>query len=289
MTSIKEKWITSFLADWTPEHWSAAAAWVTVFVAVVATILALRQYRLTQESNRTAMLSAAQQSELTQEANRNQVKAAIENSRLTQRLAEEEARPYVIAFMESSAASRFMIDLVIRNFGKTAAYDVQLRVEPVLKRTSDGDEVEKVWLPEVIPTLVPDQEWRTFFDFGVRRMKNADLPKTYRAIVSAKDYQGCELPETISSLDWGQYEGLMSTTVYTIHDAAKSLREMEKTIKRWREGIQGGLRVYVRDGDVRDERLEREYADRQAQHDRLVERVLRDGGVSEEQDRAGDG
>jgi hypothetical protein len=59
-------------------------------------------------------------------------------------------------------------------------------------------------------------------------------------------------------------------TVYGIHHAAKALRDIEKTVKRW--GDQGGgrgLLVWARDGDERQrrqkERVEAMRAEREAQ------------------------
>ncbi len=45
--------------------------------------------------------------------------------RRNRRLATEQTRPHVGMFMEPHAADWHLIELVVRNFGKTAAYDVQ--------------------------------------------------------------------------------------------------------------------------------------------------------------------
>lgn len=41
------------------------------------------------------------------------------------RLAAEQTRPHVAMFMEPHAADWHVIELVVRNFGKTAAYDIR--------------------------------------------------------------------------------------------------------------------------------------------------------------------
>jgi hypothetical protein len=50
------------------------------------------------------------------------VYAAFQQVRQARELREEQARPYVAVFMEPSTRSPRVIDLVIRNFGSTAAH-----------------------------------------------------------------------------------------------------------------------------------------------------------------------
>jgi hypothetical protein len=57
-----------------------------------------------------------------------------------------------------------------------------------------------------------------------------------------------------------------------MHHAAKSLREIEKKVGRWGEGISRGLAVTVRDGDRKD-------AERAGEEP--LEKWWREGGESE--------
>ncbi len=207
---------------WDPEDWSALAAWVTAGVALAAGMVAARQ------------LGEAR------------------------RLRLEQAQPYVAVYMESSAAEPHFIDLVMKNFGTTAATDVRLKVVPALQRTVQGGAPEDVWLPECIPVLVPGQEWRTWWDFGPERAET-DLPQRYEASVSYKDAHHRALPTTPAVLDWGAYLGRRWVSVYTMHDAAKALREMSKTLRKWQESPSGGLAVFTRDGDEKDQQKRERY------------------------------
>ncbi|TQS45886.1 hypothetical protein [Cryptosporangium phraense] len=209
---------------WGPADWSAVASFLTVIVALAASSIALRQVREAR------------------------------------RLREEQAQPYVVAFMEPSEASPQIIDLVVRNFGTTAATSVTLQSDPVLQRTSEGS-IEDVWLFDELPTLVPGQEWRTMWDFGPER-SSADLPERHRVTMAYRDSRNRKMKPTESILDWGAFKGRMWVNIYGVHHAAKALRDIDKKLGKWQEGVRGGVAVYVRDGDKRDEALQRRLDER---------------------------
>lgn len=237
--------IVAALDSWSPEAWAALAAWVTVGVAAAAGYVALGQLG---------------------EARGMRIEQA--------RLRHEQAQPYVVAYIESSAAGTWIYDLVVRNFGATAAHDVSLDISPAPRRSidekrrknsdagqlSDADQQsdaqqqpdENVWLPDRIPVLVPGQEWRTLWDTGLSRVKS-DLPDHHDATITYRDSQN-HAYTVCAALDWRTFKDQESVTVYGAHDAAKALREMSKAIAKWKEGPTGGLRVYVRDGDAKDRR-----------------------------------
>jgi len=212
---------------WTAEEWSAFGALVaaggaagTLVVAVVAALAAFRQVREARA------------------------------------LRQEQAQPYVAVYMEPSAATLQIIDLVVRNFGATAAYEVRLKIAPRPQRSVQGGGVEDVWLPDVLPTLVPGQEWRTMWDLG-RDRKDSGLPDQHRVEVVFSDSRGRAVSANYQ-LDWGAYKNRQWVVSYGIHDAAKALREISKTMAKWQESIHGGLAVYVRDGDEKDRRAREE-------------------------------
>lgn len=194
----------TILAAWSAAAWSAIAAWLTALVALAAGAIALRQV---------------------QEA---------------RRLREEQAQPYVVAFMESGRADPRFVDLVVRNFGKTSAYNVSMTIQPTPKRSTNGPETADVWIFEQLPVLVPGQDWRTLWDFGPDR-STSGLPDRHQAVVAFSDSQGHQLPELESVLDWEVYKGRQWVTTYGTHEVAKALREMSKTMRRWRESVPGGL------------------------------------------------
>jgi hypothetical protein len=207
-----------YVAAWTASEWAALAGWAAVCIAAIASFIALRQVREAR------------------------------------RLREEQSQPYVVAYMEPSAATPQIIDLVVRNFGTTVAHNVELKVDPPLRRSaaSTGDEQEEVWLFDRLPVLVPGQEWRTLWDFGPSRA-GSDLPDKHQVVVLYEDSRNRPLPPVKCILDWTPYKGRRWVTTYSLHDAAKALREINSKLSRWQEG--GGLRVWVRDGDARDQRM----------------------------------
>jgi hypothetical protein len=201
--------------DWKPDAWAALGTWTTAGVALVAGLVALGQ---------------------------------LAEARVLRR---EQAQPYVVAFIETSAAQpNNFVEIVARNFGATAAYDVRLKIDPPPRRATMSQQPD-VWLPERIPVLVPGQEWRTFWDAGHRRFES-DLPRHHKATVDFADSHGRRY--TLDSiLDWDAYFGRSQVSVYGTHHSAKALQEISTTMKRWQE-TGGGLAVHTRDGDTKDER-----------------------------------
>ncbi len=190
----------SVIADlwsWPAENWSAVAAWVTATIALVAGIVAVRQ---------------------------------LGEARTLRR---EQAQPYVAVFMDHSGVDPQFIDLVVRNFGDTAASDVVLKIEPPPQRAATSQQgYEAVWLPDSIPTLVPGQQWREMWDFTPDRAAG-ELPDRHEAEVTFKDSQG-EAYRFSYVLDWSATRSRLYIKEYGLHDAAKTLRDISKTLKRSR-------------------------------------------------------
>ncbi|MGV7360648.1 hypothetical protein PJH21_29910, partial [Mycobacterium kansasii] len=81
------------------------------------------------------------------------------------RAAAEQTRPHVGVFMEPHSADWHVIELVVRNFGQTAAYDIQFSFDkpPTVaeyESATDGyADVVELRLPRELPVLAPGQEW----------------------------------------------------------------------------------------------------------------------------------
>lgn len=138
---------------------------------------------------------------------------------------------------------------MLRNFGTTAAHDVRLTIDPAPRQAVF--EGGPLWLPRSIPVLAPGQEWRTLWDSGVR--SESDLPDRHEASVEYKDSDGRDLPPLRSILDFTAHKQ-GNVRVYGIHDAAKSLHEIEKQLKKWHRPGHSGLAVTAWNGDAADER-----------------------------------
>ncbi len=96
--------------------------------------------------------------------------------RRQQRVNAQQARPHVSMFMEPHSADWHVIELVVRNYGSMAAYDVSFAFPkpPTVARyehTEDGftDIVELTLPPQSLPELAPSQEWRTVWDSALDR------------------------------------------------------------------------------------------------------------------------
>lgn len=199
--------------DWV----SAIAAGLTFVVALVAAVIALRQLTQARELER------------------------------------EKAQPYVVAFMEESPLGPEAMDLVVRNYGQTAAREVRMTFEPKLYRAYRN---EDVYLPEVIPILAPGQEWRTLLDFSRARFARTDLSQRYEGTVR---YLGLdnEARESKAIIDWATYKEKTWAQYHGLNELAKAGIGVLDEMKKWTEGINDGVSVFVRSGHRKDAEREK--------------------------------
>ncbi|MGW0043460.1 hypothetical protein [Rhodococcus sp. NPDC003348] len=191
-----------------------------------------------------------------------QLSEASHARRQARDLADEVAQPYVVAYIEPSAASAQLIDLVIKNFGQTGASAVRLSLTPKPQVAPEGGGPAKALaIPDPIAYLAPGQEWRTFWDSGLSRVKS-DLSESHEGVVTFRNEKG-ELRSTPAVLDFKTMQRTW-VNVKTIHDAAKSLDAIKKEIGNFHALKQRRLNVS---------------AEVQADSDQ-VDRVLRQLGVS---------
>jgi hypothetical protein len=186
--------------------WLAWAAWVALALGVIALVYSHRQ---------------------------------IQRNR---RLTADKSRPHVAMFMEPHATDWHVIELVVRNFGQTAAYDIQFSFPhpPTVaeyESSSDGyaDFVE-LKLPGELPTLAPGQEWRTVWDSALDRAQFGegigsrfsgtvtyyDRPQRQRKF-GQRERRRLETPVV---LDWDTLPPVQRIELMTNHDRAK--REKQK-------------------------------------------------------------
>jgi hypothetical protein len=198
------------------------------------------------------------------------------------RLRREQTQPYVVVFTDESGNDPRHIDLVIKNFGATAAKDVRVTFSAPLDSAVLGEHsaYSPIRTPEVIPVLVPSQEWRTFWDFSPARDEAKELPRQYTATVVFKDLHRKKPYEFKFVLDWDVLISRAFVTVRNLHDIGRAALEIRDTFNKWGERG-GGLSVVARDGDRKDRRLNRLWAEREAEHRgipqwrRVVSRALR--------------
>lgn len=188
--------------------WLAWAAWLALLLAIVVVIYLGRQLRRSH------------------------------------RLAVERTRPHVTMFMEPNAADWHVVELVVRNFGQTPAYDIRFEFAqpPTVARyetAADGyADVVAVQLPPQLPVLAPDQEWRTVWDSAIDRTElGGAIGSRFTGVVAY--YDRPERPrgwrpwrrqrprfENRVVLDWRDLPPVQRVELMTTHDLAK--REKQK-------------------------------------------------------------
>lgn len=164
--------------------------------------------------------------------------------KLNRQLRTEEVRPQVAMFMEPHAADWHVIEIVVRNFGTTAAHDVQLdfinhpTVAAYEEHSYDGHpEVAELDLPSELTFLAPGQEWRTVWDSAISRdqlggniRSRFDGKLTYydkpRPDREKKAWNKRQAYETKVTLDWGTLQPVQRLELLTTHDLAR--REKQK-------------------------------------------------------------
>lgn len=218
--------------DWTAGGWAAIAAWGTLGVAAVAALFARHQVL---EARRTR---------------------------------EDQAQPFVVVDFEPSKAGRVFVDLIIRNTGTTVATNVKVVFDPPLVSTmteTDGKYRlrDAAIITKGVPTLPPSREYRMLFEQMPNRYAS-DLPRSYDAVVSFDDTRG-RRHEMKYRLDLDIYFGFTHLEVYGEHDAAKALKEIEKTLGKWSH-IGNGLTVWTRDEDARLARQQSEWEEQLGRH-----------------------
>jgi hypothetical protein len=159
----------------------------------------------------------------------------------------EQVRPQVTMFMEPHPSDWHVIELVVRNFGQTAAHDIRFEFvnHPTVAAYEDAQfdgppEVAELDLPSELPYLAPGQEWRTVWDSAISREElggaiqdRFDGSLTYsnrpRSDANAKKsgvWNKRETYETKFRLDWATLQPVQRIELMTTHDLAK--REKQK-------------------------------------------------------------
>ena len=136
-------------------------------------------------------------------------------------------------------------------------------------------------LTEPISLIAPGQELRAFYDSHIERDGRGDLPASHEVTLSYQDSTGHKYGET-AVLDIDAMKGTMFTDVKTVHHVAKSLGEVEKTLKSAAVmGRRGSLQVdaSIESRDAREQRISEANTSARLTHEELVQRVLPDDGT----------
>lgn len=185
--------------------WTAIAAWVAVVVGVIALIYAWRQYQRAKKQSAELM------------------------------------QPNVAMFMEPAADDWHLIELVVKNFGRTPAYDIRFEFPnpPTVAKYEnsyhDGRylDIVPLNLPALIPYLAPNQEWRIVWDSALDRKElgeaiasRFDGAVTYYA--QPKDPKRKRRRDKFRStavLDWATLHPVERLELLTTHDLARQEKQ----------------------------------------------------------------
>jgi hypothetical protein len=160
------------------------------------------------------------------------------------RAAAEQTRPHVGVLMEPHAADWHVIELVVKNFGQTAAYNIGFSFTnpPTVaeyENATDGyADVAQLQLPGELPVLAPGQEWRMVWDSALDRAEiGSGIESRFSGTVvyydrpeTARGWRFWERDrralQTDVVLDWDALPPVQRIELMTTHDLAK--REKQK-------------------------------------------------------------
>lgn len=184
--------------------WTALAAWLAVAVGVAALVYAWRQYQRAR------------------------------------RQSEELMAPNVAMFMEPAANDWHLIELVVRNFGRTPAYNIRFdfaHPPTVAKYENVYDDryvdITPLNLPAEIPYLAPGQEWRIVWDSALdRRELGEAIASRFDGAVTYSDRQGHARKKSArhrfrstAVLDWSTLHPVERLELLTTHDLARQEKQ----------------------------------------------------------------
>jgi hypothetical protein len=152
----------------------------------------------------------------------------------------EALQPNVAMFMEPSASDWHLVELVVKNFGRTPAYGIRFEFAnpPTVGKYESAYEdryveVTPLNLPAEIPYLAPSQEWRIVWDSALDRRELGeaiasrfdgavtyyDEPKTGGRGKQRKQFRSTAV------LDWATLHPVERLELLTTHDLARQEKQ----------------------------------------------------------------
>lgn len=185
--------------------WLAIAAWVAVVVLIGALVYAWRQYQRARQQ------------------------------------AEELSQPSVAMFMEPAAGDWHLIELVVKNFGRTPAFGIRFEFAhpPTVGKYESGYDdryvdIVPLNLPAEIPYLAPTQEWRMVWDSALNRKELGEaIASRFDGAVTYYDQprtsNGSKKTRhkyrTTAILDWATLHPVERLEMLTTHDLARQEKQ----------------------------------------------------------------
>jgi hypothetical protein len=185
--------------------WTALAAWLAVMVGIGALVYAWRQYQQAKEQTAELM------------------------------------QPNVAMFMEPAASDWHLVELVVKNFGRTAAYGIRFEFAnpPTVGKYETAYEdryvdITELNLPSEIPYLAPTQEWRIVWDSALdRRELGEAIASRFHGAVTYYDQpktnerskQKRTQYRSSAVLDWATLHPVERLELLTTHDLARQEKQ----------------------------------------------------------------
>jgi len=196
---------------------SAWATWATFVIAAIAAVFAYNQVKIAREAR------------------------------------QEQAQPNVVMYAESTPSHWQFLDIVLKNFGTTPAYNVTVEITPELRESPAhrGAGITKVAFPEQILTLAPGQEIRTNWDHAASRedymqelreqyerrlwapceFRERELRSRHDAVVRYEDSHQNRY-EMRSTLDFDLLRDTTRVETNTVHDLTNRIKEQNNQIAK---------------------------------------------------------
>ncbi|MGO4431761.1 hypothetical protein AB4Y88_00240 [Paenarthrobacter sp. RAF9] len=164
----------------TPEEMSAIATWISAAAAVGTLFVAC-----------VAACYAKKQIDKASKAIDSSTRDAWRSRSLQRRLQTEQAQPYVVAYLEVDQIKPYLVNLVVKNLGSTMATSVTIGSFTDMHRSPrpPATDPTPMELPEQIPSLAPQQEWRTFWDASYL-YKDSALPTEFTVTLNYAGIKG---------------------------------------------------------------------------------------------------
>lgn len=191
------------LSEISPTGWLALAAWVAVVLLVAALVYAWRAYQRSREQ------------------------------------AEELTKPNVAMYMEPAPQDWHLIELVVKNFGQTPAYNIRFEWHnpPTVGRYEQVYDdrfvdIVPLNLPAEIPYLAPSQEWRIVWDSALdRRELGETIASRFDGAVTYYDRPKDDKRgkrnryRSTAVLDWATLHPVERIELLTRHDLARQEKQ----------------------------------------------------------------
>lgn len=140
--------------------------------------------------------------------------------------------PYIVVYFDALTDSP-IFDLVIRNTGKSVAYDVTVHFDPPLQTSLKNYAIEDLaMIHKPIPVIPPGYELRTSIDRLENRLSTDELPRQYRVTVMYTGGIRDTLRKFDYILDLNVFHGILETHISSLSDLTHAVEDISVELNR---------------------------------------------------------